>query len=661
MSDSRRREHTVHHRVCIESLGTFLPEIRRSSQEVVSGVKKVKNLPLVLATGIRERRVAEGSSSFKLAHEALNRCLDQSVYGPMDIDALICCNISKSNRDGTYIEYEPSMATSLAEANGMKRALTFDLNNACAGMFTGILVAKSMIESGVARRVAIVSGEYISHLGKTAQLEIENISDPRLACLTLGDGGAALILDQSSHGSRGFGDVDLRTFDEYADLCVGRPSFEAHGGIIMNTDSTALLKVGIAKSVKVLHHHLGAGEERSIKGMKVIPHQVSSQAPELIRRSLNRGLAEAAFSKEQFVSYVEDFGNTASTAHMIALDRALSEGLIEPNSQVVFMIQGSGLTVGAAFYNVGDLPNQAQDGIGQASSLNLDRSEQTLLLETPRLKLEGVGLCDHMGASSVEFGVEAVQDLAEASWQREDIAHLIYCGQYRTDWVEEPSHAALISSELRLGSDDRETPFLAFDVINGSLGWLHACFVASSLVRADRQKSLVVSSEASSVEATSLNIKSTGSAALLSEAQGDQGFCRFYFKSYLSYLRFREVKLNCETYPSRLEFQVHDRYEDYLLQCTRCAMIDYLKVVDETLASFDGYILPRPSPRFLSLLLDQLHLPSEKVLSDLHDKDYFTANSAASMRPLVEGSRGQKILVVEATAGIQVGIATYLT
>ena len=49
----------------------------------------------------------------------------------------------------------------------------------------------------------VVSGEYISQLGQNAAQHIRNIMSSELASLTLGDAGAALLLERAPAGVAG--------------------------------------------------------------------------------------------------------------------------------------------------------------------------------------------------------------------------------------------------------------------------------------------------------------------------------------------------------------------------------------------------------------------------------------------------------------------------
>jgi 3-oxoacyl-[acyl-carrier-protein] synthase III len=163
---------------------------------VMQGCKNPIQFPLEKITGIRNRRMAGDTEfSIDLARKAVEHCLSESSYGASDIDIIVCCNISRYDGPG-LVSFEPCTAVRLRDHFGFTNAIAFDVANACAGMFTGINVVDGLIKTGAIKRGMVVSGEYITHLTGSAQQTIENFMDSRLACLTLGDAGAALILEQ---------------------------------------------------------------------------------------------------------------------------------------------------------------------------------------------------------------------------------------------------------------------------------------------------------------------------------------------------------------------------------------------------------------------------------------------------------------------------------
>ena len=216
----------------IESMGSYLPKKVVSAQEILDGCTNDVNFPLARITGIEEVRVA-GVDKFAidLSIEAIKKCFEHSQYQPEDIDVVICCNISHYDEHWRYA-FEPSTAVKLSQNFNFTNAQVFDISNACAGVFTGIYLADAYLKAGTAQRVLVVSGEYITHLTNTAQKEIQNFQDERMACLTLGDSGVALILEKTSDTAVGFHDIQMLTLGDYSDYCIAKTTDSGHGGAI---------------------------------------------------------------------------------------------------------------------------------------------------------------------------------------------------------------------------------------------------------------------------------------------------------------------------------------------------------------------------------------------------------------------------------------------
>jgi 3-oxoacyl-[acyl-carrier-protein] synthase III len=68
--------------------------------------------------------------------------------------------------------------------------MSFDVSDACAEMMTGAFVLNDLVPQGRIRRGMVVTGEYISELGRNAAQEVRDVMSDQLASLTLGDAGA---------------------------------------------------------------------------------------------------------------------------------------------------------------------------------------------------------------------------------------------------------------------------------------------------------------------------------------------------------------------------------------------------------------------------------------------------------------------------------------
>ena len=132
------------------------------------------HIDLERLTGIHEHRVvAEGEDSYTLALAAARDALAHTDFGAEDLDLLIVCSITRYV-GGLRMQLEPPLSLSLKETLGARRALSFDLSNACAGMMTGVFIVNDLIRQGRIRRGMVVSGEYISQLGVNAAREVRD-------------------------------------------------------------------------------------------------------------------------------------------------------------------------------------------------------------------------------------------------------------------------------------------------------------------------------------------------------------------------------------------------------------------------------------------------------------------------------------------------------
>ena len=85
----------------IESYGSFLPEKKLPSSEIVSKLK-VDGIDLEGVTGIASRRVVENESSDDLALEACKKALERSDFLAKDIDLIISATICKAFDPSLY-------------------------------------------------------------------------------------------------------------------------------------------------------------------------------------------------------------------------------------------------------------------------------------------------------------------------------------------------------------------------------------------------------------------------------------------------------------------------------------------------------------------------------------------------------------------------------
>ncbi len=361
-TSAARMETADRPRVCeasrMESVGVVLPERRVTTSELLARCRRGGRIDLERLTGIGARRVAgDGETSLSLAVGAARKCLDRSRYQAEDLDIIISCSITRFV-DGLDYRFEPALSHSIKKEIGATQAQSFDVSNACAGMLTGVHLLDNMIRSGAVRRGMVVSGEYITSIAENAVQNVRTIASSQMASLTVGDSGAAVLLDaapeDADHASSPGGRIlaaNFETFSDHSSLCIGRPSRNAPGAV-MFTKPKKLHDHAIGNAASVIAPVLDRLGLKFSDVQHVIPHQTSVRA---IRQG-TREIGEALGGVPANIVYnLKEFGNTASTTHFVALAQGLEDGVYAPEDRVMLLSFASGIVVGSLVFTIGDL------------------------------------------------------------------------------------------------------------------------------------------------------------------------------------------------------------------------------------------------------------------------------------------------------------------
>jgi 3-oxoacyl-[acyl-carrier-protein] synthase-3 len=246
---------------------------------------------------------------------------------------VISCSISKY-RGRFNQQLEPPLSMYVKNAIGAPHALSFDVSNACAGMLTGVFLLNDFIRRGEIRRGMVVSGECISQLGSNASKQVRNVLSRQLASLTLGDAGAAFT-----------------TLSEHSRLCLAYPSHVGPGAT-MYTRSRAIHKVAIEDGLPLVEEALREAGVELADVDWFIPHQTSARA---IRKGVQQFERLFGAAARHTVVNVEEYGNTSSTTHFVALYRYLQERRFRPGDRVLLMALASGLEIGLVYFPMDEL------------------------------------------------------------------------------------------------------------------------------------------------------------------------------------------------------------------------------------------------------------------------------------------------------------------
>jgi 3-oxoacyl-[acyl-carrier-protein] synthase III len=664
----------------INSLGIYLPPKVVSTAELVNGCKTKLQFPLERLTGIKSRRVAgETEFSIDLAKKAIAACLAQSNYRPEDIDLLICCNISRCNGPLRFA-FEPSTSIQLKHHLGFTRAVVFDIGSACTGTFTAISIVDAYLKAQMIRCGMVVSGECISHLAHTAQKEIEGFMDPRMACLTVGDAGMAMILETAPDNTVGFHEIEMFTMGRYSSYCIGKATNKEHGGAIMFTDSLKLTDSAVKQGAR---HALGMLRQAGWPPesfQHLIMHQTSTTSLTNAIREINSLFNKKVCHEGNTINNLSERGNTATNTHFVALMDNILNHRINSGDKVIFGITGSGQTIGTALYTLDDLPDRCRrtnlDDPSSQAVASAQRFPLPPLRHATRIRVESIGTipseCPIEKDTIKLLKVAANQCLDASSYNRVDIDLVIYAGVYRTDFICEPAIASLLAGDLDINAvldspEDKKT--FAFDIFNGALGVLNACHVAIQMIRAKKfRTAMIVASEvennAESSPESLLGLQETGSAFILAEdAGGRVGFGNFLFRYFTQHLDAFRSQLAWKDGKAFLDFHKSPDLDAWDLEAIPPVVDELLSLEELNISQIKMIFPPQISPAFIGTLSQKMGIAEDKFINTVSDgKNLYTSSLAYALRYAREHNlvtSGDIGLIIGVGSGVQVGCVLY--
>lgn len=658
----------------IESLGVYLPPKVVTTTEIMTGCRYPLRVPLERLTGIRERRRAgEDEFSIDLARKAVADCLSRSHTCPADVDLVLCANISRYDAPRT-VTYEPATSVTLRREFGFDNAIAFDISNACAGLWTAIYLVDALIRAGSIRRGLVVSGEYISHLTDTAQLEIAAQLDPQLASLTLGDAGVAALLEASPSPEVGFHDIELYTLSKYSRFCIAKPTGEGHGGAAMHTDAIKVTAAVVPHAATHAQVMLGRHGRPLSAVHHIIPHQTSKLTMEGALDEMKRRFNQDFSGR--LINNLEQRGNTATTSHLLALRDSILQQKIRAGDEILFSISGSGQTTGTALYTCDDLPERLRtNSITRNGREDADRSwGQTLTVPWCVESIATVQPARGERADTLAMlNAAARQCLESSQFDKRQIDLLLFAGVYRTDFLTEPAIAALLAGDLEMNDDceaDAQNKTLAFDIFNSSVGFLNACHLVTELSRAGSVKhAMLVTAEVENnadVDPDHLcGLREMGSAVIMHEsADGETGFQAFGFDFFPEQARVLEVlgTWNDAGQPY-LIVRRDPQWQDIYLDCIEQSVERFLQREGIARQDIDLLLPPQISSTFVQETARRLAWNLDKTIdATASTQDLSTSSVPATLavvqqRP--ETRPGTLGLLVNVGAGLQVATALY--
>lgn len=320
--------------------GIHLPD-RTVTNEEISETLALDPEQMFKSSGIRRRRwAAAGTPTSELAALALKKAVAEAGLRVDEIDYLLMGTMTPDR-------FIPGSAPQVQKALALPQIPCLDIRATCCNVLYGLQIAKSLVTSRAARKVALCLAEV-----QSPWLDLSPESGT--TSMLFGDGASALLVSaEKQTSSLEIIDILLATDGTYVDdLGIRSPGSEFTTRYVSNSRTTddkprmngqtvirhAARKIVEACNTLLLRNNLKIEDIRWL-----VPHQANANLLRQIARNLN-----FPADGDSVVSVLEDYGNTSSASMGIALDTLRRSRRIQSGDYLLLPAFGAGFTWGAA-------------------------------------------------------------------------------------------------------------------------------------------------------------------------------------------------------------------------------------------------------------------------------------------------------------------------
>ena len=330
--------------VKITDIEYYLPEKIITNDQLAKEYSDWSSEKIEKKVGIRERHIVnEDETALDLALKAAEKVLKN--YSKDKIDFLLFCTQSPEY-------YLPSGACILQDRLGLNKNIgAFDYNLGCSGFIYGLAMAKSLINSNIAKNILLITSEtYSKHIypkdksnrtifgDAAAATIIKKLETEQIGEFVLGtDGSGYKNLIVPNGGLRNRYDPNAKEIDD------GSGSIRTNNNIYMN--GPEIFNFTIKAVPKVVSETLKKNNTTLNEIDYVIFHQSNKYMNEYLRKKIN-------IPKNKFCENLLHIGNTVSTTIPIAIKDSLDNNFIKKNDNVLLVGFGVGYSWGGTIITI---------------------------------------------------------------------------------------------------------------------------------------------------------------------------------------------------------------------------------------------------------------------------------------------------------------------
>ncbi|MFQ5604376.1 MAG: beta-ketoacyl-ACP synthase III [bacterium] len=289
-------------------------------------------------TGIKVRHVVDDKTlNSDLAATAAQNALDKAQMKVEDLDTIIVATVTG---DVTF----PSTACYVQQKIGAENAAAFDVQAACSGFIFALNIADGFIASGKSKNVLIIGSELLTR--------IVDWND-RGTCVLFGDAAGAAVVTPAKNDGRGVLGAFIKTDGRLAHLLWmpgGGTRYPVEVALNENLNNIKMqgpevFKAAVTAMGDAAVHILEQTGVTADEIKLLIPHQANT-------RIINATAKRLKLPQDKVYVNIQDFGNTSSASIPVALNEAITRGLLNAGDLCIMVAFGGGFTWGSALVRI---------------------------------------------------------------------------------------------------------------------------------------------------------------------------------------------------------------------------------------------------------------------------------------------------------------------
>ena len=351
--------------VIITATGSYIPPVTVPNAHFMSnefygtdGLKIEKPNPEIITklyeiTGIRERRwVDDKLDTSDIATFAAEEALESVDRESLDY-IIVAQNLGEVRSDLPYTDIVPSIASRVKHKLKIENPYTvaFDLPFGCPGWLQGMIMAKSLIKAGDAKRILVIGAEILSR-----------VTDPHdVDCMIFADGAGATVVEASDKDGGILAHLTRSDTLQHAYLLrMGKSYNPRHNGsdLFIKMEGHEIYKYSVRMVPRAVKENLEQCGVALGDVKKILIHQANEKMDEAIVKALFK-LYKIQEIPEGIMPMMISWAGNSSVATLPTLyDRILKGKLdghrLHAGDIVVFASVGAGMNINSMIYKIPD-------------------------------------------------------------------------------------------------------------------------------------------------------------------------------------------------------------------------------------------------------------------------------------------------------------------